>query len=249
MSRKKFIESLGATCDNWTWSWSFVNHAKKFVVFGAWDIHEEPARCLILEPSWQIKKNGKKNGGFKQALRHIKLCENEGYSLKTFRMFHEKGNTETGTAKIKGFERKPVDRVLIKENGAWYAYAAAVSHTLSEDIGGTDEIFTEGSRKEVTSTVIERNSEARQICLLEYGLDCTVCEFNFQKAFGSHGHGYIHVHHLNPIAVTNGEYIIDPIEDLRPVCPNCHAMLHRGQGKNTLSINELKDIMKKAKAS
>lgn len=249
MSRKKFIESLGATCDNWTWSWSFVNHDKKFVVFGAWDIHEEPARCLILEPSWQIKKNGKKNGGFKQALRHIKLCENEGYALKTFRMFHEEGNTETGTAKIKGFESEPVDRVLIKEHGAWYAYAAAVSHTLSEDIGRTDEIFVEGSRKSVTSTVIERNAEARQSCLLKYGLDCTVCEFNFQKVFGSHGHGYIHVHHLNPIAATSGEYIIDPIEDLRPVCPNCHAMLHRGQGKNPLSINELKDIMKKAKAS
>ncbi|MCW0312025.1 hypothetical protein NB694_001825 [Pantoea ananatis] len=26
MNRKQFIQSEGATCSNWTWSWSFVNH-------------------------------------------------------------------------------------------------------------------------------------------------------------------------------------------------------------------------------
>ncbi|WP_444659086.1 hypothetical protein ACRQV7_00760 [Caproiciproducens sp. R2] len=34
------------------------------------------------------------------------------------------------------------------------------------------------------------------------------------------------------------EYIVDPIEDLEPVCPNCHAMLHRTAPP--LSIEELK---------
>jgi len=41
MSRKKFIESVGATCDNWNWSWSFVNHKDRFVVFGLWDVNED----------------------------------------------------------------------------------------------------------------------------------------------------------------------------------------------------------------
>ncbi|MBZ6758337.1 HNH endonuclease, partial [Klebsiella grimontii] len=26
MNRKQFIQSRGATCRNWTWSWSFINH-------------------------------------------------------------------------------------------------------------------------------------------------------------------------------------------------------------------------------
>ena len=39
MKRKQFIESFGATCKNWTWSWSFVNHDEKLVIFGAWDDH------------------------------------------------------------------------------------------------------------------------------------------------------------------------------------------------------------------
>ncbi len=31
MNRKQFIESQGATCKNWTWSWSFVNEKEKTI--------------------------------------------------------------------------------------------------------------------------------------------------------------------------------------------------------------------------
>jgi hypothetical protein len=33
-------------------------------------------------------------------------------------------------------------------------------------------------------------------------------------------------------------YKVDPINDLRPVCPNCHAMIHRGTGP-ALTVDEL----------
>ena len=42
------------------------------------------------------------------------------------------------------------------------------------------------------------------------------------------------------------EYEIDPIKDLRPVCPNCHAMLHRN---GNISIEELKSETKSNKAN
>jgi len=243
VSRKQFIESLGASCDNWRWSWSYVNHDEKLVIFGAWDVHEEGYRCKILEPSWYTKDDGNKNGGFKQSLRHIKLLEVNGYSLKTFRIFHSEGNPITGTAKIKGFIPKAVDRVLVKEGDAWFAYVAAARSELSDDIGGTDTIFIEGEKKSVNGTIVTRNGAAREECLKFYGLDCAVCSFNFSSVFGPHGTGFIHVHHLNPISSTDGEYSIDPIKDLRPVCPNCHAMLHRGQKQTPLSISTLKSII------
>ena len=47
-----------------------------------------------------------------------------------------------------------------------------------------------------------------------------------------------------PTAHTDGEYELDPVADLRPVCPNCHAMLHRGE--SVLSIEELRDAFKVA---
>jgi len=248
MNRKQFMESLGATCDNWQWSWSFVNNEEKFVIFGAWDIHQETSRCKILEPSWQIKKDGNKNPGFKQALRHIKLCEDEGYLLKTFKMFYEEGNPETGTAKIKDFDAVVVDKILVKEDGAWFAYASAVSPALSEEIGSTDEVFLEGNRSPTSGTKVERNRQARKACLEKFGYDCSVCEFNFEDTFGRLGEGFIHVHHLNPVAATDGEYLISPETDLRPVCPNCHAMLHRKPGPEPLSISELQKIIAKGTA-
>jgi 5-methylcytosine-specific restriction protein A len=33
MRRKTFIESQGATCQNWQWSWSFINAKEKFIIF------------------------------------------------------------------------------------------------------------------------------------------------------------------------------------------------------------------------
>jgi predicted HNH restriction endonuclease len=46
--------------------------------------------------------------------------------------------------------------------------------------------------------------------------------------YGKVADGYIHVHHLRPLSEVNGEYVVDPVKDLRPVCPNCHAVLHLG---------------------
>jgi 5-methylcytosine-specific restriction enzyme A len=37
----------------------------------------------------------------------------------------------------------------------------------------------------------------------------------------------MHVHHLKELSTVGVGYEVDPLEDLRPVCPNCHAMLHR----------------------
>jgi 5-methylcytosine-specific restriction protein A len=54
--------------------------------------------------------------------------------------------------------------------------------------------------------------------------------------------GFIHVHHVLPISELGPDYNLNPIEDLRPVCPNCHAMLHRQQPP--LSIEALRSILR-----
>lgn len=70
------------------------------------------------------------------------------------------------------------------------------------------------------------------------GSACVVCDFDFQRTYGDIGEDFIHVHHLKPLAEIGQEYVLDPVADLRPVCPNCHAMLHRGTA--VLEIDELK---------
>ena len=101
--------------------------------------------------------------------------------------------------------------------------------------------YVEGARKQVRVNAYERNSRARKACLIAHGINCAACGFNFESRYGALGKGFIHVHHLKPLALTDGAYELDPVNDLRPVCPNCHAMLHRQE--QTLSIEELRIIL------
>jgi 5-methylcytosine-specific restriction protein A len=87
--------------------------------------------------------------------------------------------------------------------------------------------FIEGARMQVTVNRYERNSKARAQCLAHHGYRCTVCDLDFAERYGELGRGFIHVHHLIPLADLGEGYEIDPKKDLIPVCPNCHAMLHR----------------------
>ena len=45
-----------------------------------------------------------------------------------------------------------------------------------------------------------------------------------KDSYGEIGEGFIHVHHIIPVSrlVIEKDYKINPIEDLIPVCPNCH---------------------------
>ncbi|MEX1041165.1 MAG: winged helix-turn-helix domain-containing protein [Pirellulaceae bacterium] len=104
-----------------------------------------------------------------------------------------------------------------------------------------DHQFVEGATREVKVNAYERNSKARTACLEHYGFDCAVCGFNFIKFYGEIGSEFIHVHHLTDLATIAEEYEVDPIKDLRPVCPNCHAMLH--VDTPAMSISKLQSII------
>jgi len=107
----------------------------------------------------------------------------------------------------------------------------------------TEKTYQEGAPKKITTTVYERNPVARAICIRFYGAVCSVCNFDFSKQYGELGKGFIHVHHLQPRAAIEKSNKLNPTRDLRPVCANCHAMLH--QRKPIYSIEELKAIIKK----
>lgn len=109
------------------------------------------------------------------------------------------------------------------------------------DIKNEQKIYTEGSPNQVTVTKYERNPHARKVCLDHYGYNCAVCDFNFEKVYGEVGKNFIHVHHLNQVADIGKEYTINPIEDLRPVCPNCHSMIHKK--KEAYTIKEIKNFI------
>jgi len=94
----------------------------------------------------------------------------------------------------------------------------------SEDVEDT---IIEGAVKKVSVNAYERNPIARMKCIEHYGSTCAICGLDFGKYYGEFASGFIHVHHIKPIHEIGKEYVVDPINDLIPVCPNCHAMLHK----------------------
>ncbi len=126
-------------------------------------------------------------------------------------------------------------------------YQESLAEPIFPDEISSGQIYCEGAVKQVQVNAYERNPEARKACIERYGLKCNVCCFDFEKVYGEIGKGFIHVHHLVPISHYGDEQEINPIEDLRPVCPNCHAMLHK---KNPpYEIAELKQKLEENKAS
>ena len=149
MSRKQFIESHGATCNNWRNSWAFVNHAERFVIFGAWDTKTTSESAMIFTTDWERNSDGKKSPAYGEALELIELVEKADYSLKTFPIIRDKDFdlvSETGSAQIKRHVEELTDANLEKKGNEYFAiarfdakYAMKEDNSVSDDIAA---IFT-----------------------------------------------------------------------------------------------------------
>ena len=134
-------------------------------------------------------------------------------------------------------------RAALELETRWLAFLEAKGMfpaTTAEQVA-TPELYYEGASRLISVNAYERDPRARRACIDHYGTACSVCGFGFAERYGELGQGYIQVHHLVPLSEIGKSYIVDPINDLRPVCPNCHAMLHRGS--EVLTIVALQEIL------
>lgn len=104
-----------------------------------------------------------------------------------------------------------------------------------------NEVFYEGMKQQIVVNRYERDKKARQACIKHWGAKCAVCGFVFADTYGELGEGFIHIHHLTPLSEITEVYQVDPIAHLRPVCPNCHAMLHKSSPP--YSIEALQEVI------
>jgi 5-methylcytosine-specific restriction protein A len=105
------------------------------------------------------------------------------------------------------------------------------------------QVREEGGVKFYLVKKYERDPINRKNALEIHGMSCVICGFNFADIYGELGEGFIEVHHVEPLSESIEEHPIDPRTDLFPICPNCHAMIHRGN--EVLSIEQLKKIIQK----
>ncbi len=119
-------------------------------------------------------------------------------------------------------------------------HQATLESSLPEEVN-QQKGLPEGAVNQILVNAYERNAKARKRCIEHYGLDCSVCGFNFEAAYGAPGAGLIHVHHLKPLNEIKENYEVDPVKDLRPVCPNCHAIIH--SRTPVFTIDDVKEMM------
>lgn len=145
---------------------------------------------------------------------------------------------------------RPVDAAVVERVLALATLHPPATDRINLNDEDQGEITTlesgvEGAPQMRYVTQYERDPALRRAAIALHGVTCVVCGFNFGKTYGELGDGFIHIHHLRPVAEMGGPSKVNPASDMVPVCANCHAIIHRRRDK-TLSIDELKSAYEQA---
>ena len=112
---------------------------------------------------------------------------------------------------------------------------------LPEEVPFTEH-YPEGAKKRVSLNAYERRPQARAACIAHFGFRCSVCDLILEDRYGRIAAEFIHVHHIIPLSKVRPDYCVNPRKDLRPVCPNCHAVIHRREPP--LSVAEARRLVR-----
>ena len=108
----------------------------------------------------------------------------------------------------------------------------------------------EGEVESKVSKQRERSKILRDAAIKYYTvkgrIECCVCGFAYTDKYGELGEGFIEIHHEKPICQYGEDgteiFIKDAVKNVKPLCANCHRMIHRNASK-PLTIEELKKVI------
>ena len=147
--------------------------------------------------------------------------------------------------------KKAASKVAKKIRARWQRNAGQTSKNQPQRNDFPDEIdenasLPEGAKRRITVNAYERNRKARYLCIKKYKAKCCICGFSFEDTYGEAAEGFIHVHHVKPLSEIRTKYTVDPVKDLRPVCPNCHAVIHIRKGEPAFIPEEVKALLRRS---
>jgi hypothetical protein len=112
-------------------------------------------------------------------------------------------------------------------------------------------LFAEGEQIKRERIFFARNKGLREAAIAKWKAVCAVCEFDFGAEYGEIGRGFIEVHHLEPVAQrarSTGANWSTSVDDVRPLCANCHRIVHRQRPPIPLDdLRKLRDSLRHAK--
>lgn len=219
----------------------FYCHNKRWFILSGSSINKHPTDSFSTKENYELSRENHK--------LVIEKCNEDGFLLEDFEI--RKGSESQCYSIILGTpsSKKHAERHLfdltseeferlLSERNSNANIHLFYPHTPEEV---TDKVYTEGAVEVISVNSYERNLEARKKCIEKYGCKCFLCGFDFSKKYGAIGEGIIEVHHIKPLSQIKSEYVVDPIKDLIPICPNCHTMVHRK--KPPYTIEEMQNIL------
>lgn len=149
-----------------------------------------------------------------------------------------RGNLELGA------EDGAADDQIIREWTARFMAAVVALLPLEESDTGEPDVggYPEGALMRIEVNRYERDRRNRSAALAIHGRACKGCGMSFEERYGAIAAGFIEVHHITPVSNLTANYVINPQTDLVPLCPNCHAVVHRQTPP--ISIEELSALVK-----
>jgi hypothetical protein len=101
-------------------------------------------------------------------------------------------------------------------------------------------IIQEGLKRITEHAVYERSKMLRDYAVRHFTVNnrisCSCCSFNFSDFYGPEvGSSFIEIHHVKPIFQYDNDNLVrtigQAVQNLTPVCSNCHRMIHRNTNK------------------
>ena len=198
---------------------------------------------------------GRKDTYFSQKVRNLK--SHDTLVRRDFASNYEDGFklTETGIAYVES-HKDAIGYLMTDE----FNYED-VKNALDEisDCPGVlplEEIVAEGRMITRCVQTHERSSRLRKIAIDAFTHDnvisCDCCGFNFLTYYGSaYGVDCIEIHHIKPIFLYEGvsfeQTIENALQNLLPVCPNCHRVIHKNHiGANNIEIFKSEILARRA---
>lgn len=198
-------------------------------------------KTIVVETNVRDKNPQKyrkeKYGNFEKCIKLKLIKEYDGDKKLLHKDILEKYGFKPGCLQKHTFNKKRLIEYI--EN----CFNENLTDEFTKNYNNNDK-FREGVMKKVLVSIYERSNDARRNFLGQHSkpYKCEVCGMDFESVYGKRGEGFIHVHHVNQLSKRGpGE---TQYKDLAMLCPNCHAMLHRGE---LISPDELKEIMQKNK--
>ena len=126
----------------------------------------------------------------------------------------------------------PKGRTRVKEK-------PAPSTPEQNDLENEHLLVSEGYPRLTAMTAMARSKKMRTIALKKHGNSCSSCGLNFFDKYKGLEKDCMELHHVKPLSLGDRK---SNINDLVPLCPNCHRVAH--SKRPPLKVFEIRRMLK-----